>query len=1014
MSSDNITRPGSVVHDDDTMHSTNRTDGGKGPQAIVLFYKYHPLSDDFEVMEMYRSALDGLCASLALKGRILVGCSKAEGLNGTLSGHHDHVHAFTLALLHDSKQTSTLNHEFRQAIETFWMDSQRFFEKIQEPELIFESPSDFKWSTTDTTDALFPDLNIKLTKELIGSGGVMLEIPVGETSKGYLTPSEWHQELTEYLTTQSAAETKQTNHSTSLEDTVLIDCRNTKEYEIGRFPSAIDPQTTTYSQFSHWVDRNQTMLEGKRVLMYCTGGIRCEKASAYIRRNVDSVKEVKHLKGGIHKYLEEYGSDGLWQGKNFVFDSRQASSAEETRQGKEGQVQQPLTDVNDPDQHEGRKSDIVGKCLYCQAPYDTFGAHCVCAVCREPVLVCHLCQQATSHGEFHCRQHFHLKDCYFANLERCSVSQLRQQLASLEAERQQIAVGRRFKQKRQTLAKQCTRVQKQIETINQQHKQDEDDSTKCVETSSLRLNQVDTSIPKLAKEESKSCRSCGEVSCDGRCWGFYSLKRKKLLEQKKLDQDNTENKLVPSTSTTVSSSPPHLKRRRRGVDSYEIERLQYHQPPSSFRHSSFHPDIRCPPCRTRVIQTFVKAKWCGKSILQVLSQEFVEFSSISGKKGGQSLQAALRNGLIQVNQVSVSQSDASHMKLKNGDLLGRALHWHEAPVLTPPHISVQKVSLPYALRQEYGMTESEAHVLVCDKPSSVPVHPAGPFLANALTIMVQAQENIDSLSLKPLHRTDRVTSGLTLLSTSSLVAKIFNKCLSESTVEKLYIAKVGGHFPSNQRSVEHIATAWGDVGTCLWQDGTQTVLVEAPIYTPDPMSGVRIVSEQGKASSSIFKFLGYNPEDDTSLVACFPITGRNHQLRVHLQAMDCPIVGDIQYGGRRYDKATVAEETVLEVMRRCVDDEQPSDPSRTEEADASRRVCPSCIYLDAPENSQPSFNKAQLLQEGHMICLHALRYRVAFYGRKKRDAVAFAEFGVDLPPWTHGDVAIAKEITWYQ
>ena len=116
-------------------------------------------------------------------------------------------------------------------------------------------------------------------------------------------------------------------------ETILIDCRNTKEFQIGHFPNAIDPNTTTFAQFPNWVQQNAGKLAHKKVLMYCTGGIRCEKASQYIRGQVDGVQSVQHLKGGIHKYLELYGSDGLWKGKNFVFDGRGATSGAETKSG---------------------------------------------------------------------------------------------------------------------------------------------------------------------------------------------------------------------------------------------------------------------------------------------------------------------------------------------------------------------------------------------------------------------------------------------------------------------------------------------------------------------------------------------------------------------------------------------------------------------------------------------------------------------------------------------------------
>ncbi|KAL7568452.1 hypothetical protein ACA910_012164 [Epithemia clementina (nom. ined.)] len=1069
--------------------------------SIILFYKYHPLSNDFTVMERYRSALEGHCHSLELKGRILVGCSKTEGINGTLAGRHDHVQAFTWALLHDSERVQALKQQqqsisqnqnrdhylwmMHDAIDTFWTLSKAFFEEIQEAELIFDQPSDFKWShyyeEADPQQEqeqqqldLFPDLNIKLTKELIGSGGVMLEIPVEETAQGYLTPSEWHEELTKVLaksttstspSADAAGQTSQNDEAvvdeTTNTSTVLIDCRNTKEYDIGHFPGALDPRTTNYSQFSHWVNQNQALLQGKKVLMYCTGGIRCEKASAYIRRQVPSVQQVKHLKGGIHKYLEEYGRDGLWQGKNFVFDARQASSAEETRLGKQGIAVLPLSSSSlttneclpeksdhvalpSPVGCDGSEDVVVGKCLYCQAPYDTFGAHCVCAVCRELVLICTTCQ--TQRQEYHCRQHFHLKDCYFLNLAAFSVAQLRQQWAQLQAERQRLAVGRRFKQKRQTLARQCVRVENQI-------KEKETKESDRATTNNNNNSDGESSFVEDSMAVTRTCcRSCGDAKCEGKCWGFYGLKRKELLEQKDGSAATTTtqeiligNKDAASTVSCLSTaSPPRplMKRPRRGLGANEIHELHYHQPPSSFQHNqsigsggSFV-SIRCPPCVTRIVQSFVKAKWCGQSVMTVLTREFAEFSLSSscdddgtatnnannGDCGPQqrSLQASLTNGLIKVNHVSVTPVEASHVKLKSGDLLGRVLHWHEPPVVTPWHIPVQKVPLPQIVAEEHGLTSSEAFVFVCDKPSSVPVHPAGPYLANTLTIMIEAQEDLESRSLKPIHRTDRATSGLTLLSTSSMVAKIFHQSLSESSVEKLYLANVCGRFPSSSEQLAQFTS--DDLCQIYWNDSASTIEVTAPIFTPDPMSGVRIISDQGKPSRSIFKFLRYDSDEDSSIVACYPVTGRNHQIRVHLRALKCPILGDVQYGGRKDEKGAVPIGAVQEIMQRCADQSSSSSPENRlpgideKDIDAARKICPNCYHNNSSryskqeqldDNGWHNFTKAQILQGGHKIYLHALRYRVSLHRRKNKKktqtqcgAEAFvAEYSVDAPEW---------------
>lgn len=236
----------------------------EGSQHIVLFYKYHPLSPDEKEAEVYRAALESLCQSLGLLGRILVGCSRTEGINGTLAGEYSSVKSFTYALLKSTADVdSSVNNEAKEAILRFWKASEEFFHRIGETELRMASPNDFKWSCSSEAEPLFPDLNIKVVPELIGTGGVLSSVNLDETGQGYLEPKQWHDELAQL--------------DPSKDDTVLIDCRNTKEFEIGHFSGAIDPQTTTFAQFPKWVSDNSHILADKKVLMYCTGGIRCEK-----------------------------------------------------------------------------------------------------------------------------------------------------------------------------------------------------------------------------------------------------------------------------------------------------------------------------------------------------------------------------------------------------------------------------------------------------------------------------------------------------------------------------------------------------------------------------------------------------------------------------------------------------------------------------------------------------------------------------------------------------------------
>eukprot|EP00977_Amphora_coffeiformis_P013552 scaffold3586_cov164-Amphora_coffeaeformis.AAC.3 len=945
-----------TMNEDNQITTTTATQSQQQQQQnIILFYRYHPLTSDPTQIEVYRAALEQLCTSLHLRGRILVGASKTEGINGTLAGVIDCVRAFTWALLGKdhpavvavwATQEDDVGSPMRQAVERFWKASQAFFQSIgQTDELRMQSPEDFKWSVASPdSDPLFPDLRIVVRKELIGSGG-MADISIAETAQGYLTPSEWHERLA-----------KATQENDSKNSTVVIDCRNTKEFEIGRFQGALDPHTTTFSQFPQWVHHNKALLANKEVLMYCTGGIRCEKASAFIRQAVPEVKQVNHLKGGIHKYLESYGSskDSLWHGKNFVFDGRQAVSAEETQLGKDGAdgdaVPAATSAVSIPLQ------EIVGRCVYCESPFDQFEPKCVCAVCREPLLACTSCQ---NQPEFHCRQHIHLRNCYFANLERFSAHELLEQKQLLETFLAEIAVGRKFKQKRKTLIKQCQRIAERLQ---------ESPSTDSAKEASSAL----------------TCRNCGQSNCSGKCWGFFGLKRKEVLEaiQKEM---TVHNKSMPTGWSNLLQKPK--RQRQQNQERPEIERLGLFRSCSEFRD----PDtgIRVPPCMTRELKCHTKGKWCGRPVIDVVQEEFKELSH------PERLQESLHHGLLRLNGKPLKTSNVAEIKLKSSDVLSRVLHWHEAPVLVPEAIGVDKVPLPTPVLDSYGLEPDDASIYVCDKPSSVPVHPAGPYYANVLTFMAEAQLGLSPLSLHPVHRTDRVTSGLTLCCTNPKVARIFHTSLSEGLVRKMYIAKVKGRFPSSKKELHEVKQG------VEWSEKTNSVEVLAPVLTSDPANGIRIISDEGKESRSRFGLVYYDPESDSSILNCFPITGRNHQLRLHLAHVGFPILQDEQYGGEdAMTRDTNKSDAAIQLMRKAL-----AYGNRQNETQALK-ACSVCN--DENKGIEKSFTPAQLLEKGHGIMLHAYRYEVTF--AKQQKEIASAEYSVGLPNWF--DPQYTERLVW--
>ncbi|KAG7237144.1 hypothetical protein INR49_032760 [Caranx melampygus] len=208
---------------------------------------------------------------------------------------------------------------------------------------------DFK--TSDGGAECFTDLRVGVYKEIVPMGvdpGVISYRSAGI----HLEPEEFHREVEALLTKGDLCN-----------DTILLDCRNFYESKIGQFTQCLAPNIRKFSYFPDYVDQNLELFRDKRVLMYCTGGIRCERGSAYLRSK-DVCKEVYQLKGGIHKYLERF-PEGFYRGKLFVFDERYTISS---------------------------NSDVISDCRYCGRPWDQYQL-CSTQFCCQLVLSCPDCRR---------------------------------------------------------------------------------------------------------------------------------------------------------------------------------------------------------------------------------------------------------------------------------------------------------------------------------------------------------------------------------------------------------------------------------------------------------------------------------------------------------------------------------------------------------------------------------------------------------------------------------------------
>ncbi len=208
-----------------------------------------------------KPALARLCCAEGIKGTLLLA---NEGINGTIAGSRDGI------------------------------------DKVLAHIRALPGCEAFEWKESFADEMPFHRMKVRLKKEIVtmGQPSVDPRASVG----AYVAPEDW-------------------NALISRDDVAVIDTRNDYEVAIGTFDGAVDPETKSFGEFPEWWAENAERFKGKKIAMFCTGGIRCEKSTNYLLGQ--GVEDVFHLKGGILKYLEDVPEEeSLWQGECFVFDQR--------------------------------------------------------------------------------------------------------------------------------------------------------------------------------------------------------------------------------------------------------------------------------------------------------------------------------------------------------------------------------------------------------------------------------------------------------------------------------------------------------------------------------------------------------------------------------------------------------------------------------------------------------------------------------------------------------------------
>lgn len=288
-----------------------KTEGDNEAEGrILLFYRYRKIKDTHHVKEWQQL----LCQRLGLTGKVRVA---SEGLNATVGGSYYATEIYMVSVMSHPLFSDMVKGHFK---------------------------------TSSGGAHHFPDgLRVGIYEEAVPMGIKPEEVSYRDAGV-HLTPEQFHDAVNNILS------------SNSNDQGVLIDCRNFYESKIGCFDGAVAPDIRKFSYWPEYVQQNLDLFRNRDVYMYCTGGIRCERGSAFLKAQ-GICKEVYQLEGGIHKYIEKY-PNGYFKGKLFVFDDRYAIPANDS---------------------------ILSACFYCAQPWDDY-TPCTSTHCHQLVLICSSCR----------------------------------------------------------------------------------------------------------------------------------------------------------------------------------------------------------------------------------------------------------------------------------------------------------------------------------------------------------------------------------------------------------------------------------------------------------------------------------------------------------------------------------------------------------------------------------------------------------------------------------------------
>ncbi|CUS24512.1 LAQU0S17e00584g1_1 [Lachancea quebecensis] len=368
--------------------------------------------------------------------------------------------------------------------------------------------------------------------------------------------------------------------------------------------------------------------------------------------------------------------------------------------------------------------------------------------------------------------------------------------------------------------------------------------------------------------------------------------------------------------------------------------------------------------------SFAKGRWLNRTLLDVLSDEFRANTREEYEKG-----ILQRKFQVIREDVELSVEEVLRERIRNKDVIKTTCHKHEPPV---KQWAKEENNGPGWVAGMKVIHECE-ELLVIDKPSGIPIHPTGQFYQNTLTEVLKNNGN----TVFPSHRLDKITSGVLILTKNAHMANKIQHQIRQRTMSKVYLARVDGAFP--------LADAHGSLTPFEIPDRTTTE--ESAIYTIELKKQFPAAFSPPREAKTKFYPLKYYAESNETLVACQPITGRTHQIRIHLARLGHPIVNDPFYNLKssrnpkrlafmlechNWNTQTSESPSLSEYFDEFLKEAEKIRGS--ERSDVSLEKCPECDVNIYPD---PTCEELQLF-------LHAWRYT---------DASGNLNFETDIPEW---------------